>query len=149
MPNWCENRISISGDKDKIDAFKKTALKGGEFKFNNLIPMPEELQNTTSGWLGEGTPEQKELEKKQVENLKKYGYKNWYDWANDVWGTKWDVDADVLAEDDDYIEILFDSAWCPPIGVFNYINKAYPDLNVSWFYHEPGCEIAGYLNNEA
>ena len=21
----------------------------------------------------------------------------------------------------------------------------YPDLSVSWFYDEPGCEIAGYL----
>ena len=147
MPNWCENRVSIYGDENEINAFKKKALKDGEFKFNNLLPMPKELQDTTSGWLGNDTPEQKELEKKQAKNLKKYGYQNWYDWACDVWGTKWDVDASVDVGDD-YIEISFDTAWCPPEGVFNYIKKQYPDLSVSWFYDEPGMEIAGYLEQE-
>ena len=145
MPNWCENRVSIYGDENEIDAFKKKALKDGEFKFNNLLPMPKELQDTTSGWLGKDTPAQKELEKKQAKNLEKYGYKNWYDWANDVWGTKWDVDASIDFIDVDCIEISFDTAWCPPEGVFNYIKKEYPDLSVSWFYDEPGMQFAGYL----
>ena len=147
MPNWCYNRVSVYGDEKTIKSFIKEAIKDEEFKFNNLLPMPKELQDTTSGFFAD-TTKQAELDKKQAKNLKKYGYKNWYDWANDVWGTKWDVDASIDFIDVDCIEISFDTAWCPPEGVFNYIKEQYPDLSVSWFYDEPGCEIAGYLNSE-
>jgi hypothetical protein len=148
MPNWCENRVSIHGDKKTVKSFIKEAIKDEKFQFKNLIPMPEDLRDTTSGFMGKGTPEQEELEERQTKNLRKYGYKDWYDWANDVWGTKWDVDVEVDYVGDDCIQMNFDTAWGPPVGVYNYISTAYPDLTVSWFFDEPGCEVAGYLNNE-
>ena len=146
MPNWCFNKVVISGDEKKIKAFKKKAFINDEFKFQNLIPMPEELRGSTSGYLGEKTQEAKELKKEQARNRKKYGYKDWYDWAYGKWGTKWDVDAYVEWDGDDVIEITFDSAWGPPEGVHQYIVNEFPDLSVSWFYDEPGMELAGYLN---
>ena len=146
MPNWCFNKVTVTGDKKKMDVFKNKAFVNDEFKFQNLIPMPKELLDTTSGFYGEGTPKQKELEKQQAHNLKKYGYKDWYDWACAKWGTKWDVDASVEYDDVDCIEIHFDSAWGPPEGVYKYIVNEFPDLSVSWFYDEPGMEVAGYLN---
>lgn len=32
-----------------------------------------------------------ELGKQYVENIKKYGYPQWYDWCVENWGTKWNV----------------------------------------------------------
>ena len=43
MPNWCENRVNISGDVEDIKAFRDKAFNDGVFHFNNLIPMPKEL----------------------------------------------------------------------------------------------------------
>tara|TARA_R110002020_G_scaffold3785_1_gene16819 strand:+ start:177 stop:584 length:408 start_codon:yes stop_codon:yes gene_type:complete len=129
MPNWCENSVSIWAENEKdIQEFKKKAFKtdkdGAEvFQFNNLIPMPEEIKDTTA--LSD-TP-------------------NWYDWANENWGTKWDVEAMVSNEDIDSIEIEFETAWCPPQPVYDYIRTNFPDLTISWFFHEPGMEMAGYL----
>ena len=54
MPNWCENRVTISGGTEDIAKFRET-MEGldhhGEesiFSFHKLIPMPDELMATTS-----------------------------------------------------------------------------------------------------
>ena len=144
MPNWCENRVAISGDSEDIKTFREAAFKDGKFQFANLIPMPEEL-NITAGSLGKGTFEQVDLEIKQDQNIKKYGYKDWYDWSNAVWGTKWDIEAEDKNNDDEFINLEFATAWGPPVGVYEYIKDKFPSLDISWFYDEPGMEYAGYL----
>ena len=70
----------------------------------------------------------------------------WYDWRVQNWDTKWDA-YDVVVTDDDpeSVEIEFNTAWSPPEAICNQIREDYPDVSVSWFYDEPGCEIAGYL----
>ena len=74
MPNWCENRVMISAEtKEDMKEFKKKAFKknktdGAEiFQFNNLIPMPEDL-DIMSVFTNE-KDKKKELEKKQKEIL--------------------------------------------------------------------------------
>ena len=151
MPNWCENRVMISADKEKdMKEFKDKAFKkledGAEvFQFNNLIPMPEDL-DIMSGFTNEKDKE-KELKKKQKENVKKYGFKDWYDWRNAKWGTKWDVEAMTDDEDATCMELQFETAWAPPTEGYFHIYKNFPNLSISWFYHEPGGQIAGYLND--
>jgi hypothetical protein len=144
MPNWCENRVAISGEPNEIKAFREAAFKDGKFQFKNLIPMPGEL-DITSGSLGKGTVAQAELEIKQEQNIQKHGYKNWYDWSNSIWGTKWDIEAEDMSDDNEFITLQFDTAWSPPEGVYEYIKANFPSLDVSWFYDEPGMEFAGYL----
>ena len=144
MPNWCENRVNISGDIKDIKAFRDKAFNDGVFHFNNLIPMPEGL-DITSGNFGKGTPEQEELEKLQSTNLIKHGYKDWYDWCVANWGTKWDIEAEDTSDDNEFINLQFDTAWGPPDGVFYHIKDNFPSLDLSWFYDEPGMEMAGYL----
>ena len=45
MPNWCANRVTVSGATEDVQAFKK-AVKGHvvnnkkPFSFNSIIPMP-------------------------------------------------------------------------------------------------------------
>ena len=71
----------------------------------------------------------------------------WYDWRIMNWDTKWDcydlnINIDNLPEG---FEVTFNTAWSPPYSICDAIREIYPEVNVSWFYDEPGCELAGYL----
>ena len=70
----------------------------------------------------------------------------WYDGRLVNGDTKWDA-YDVVVTDDDIeqVEVEFNTAWSPPEAICSAIREQYPDVSVSWFYDEPGCEIAGYL----
>ena len=48
MPNWCENRLSVSGPKSVIaEIVQAVGLDRGEFDFNGIVPMPAELHITS------------------------------------------------------------------------------------------------------
>ena len=71
----------------------------------------------------------------------------WYNWRCHNWGTKWDA-YDLSVDECDLphgFEVTFNTAWSPPEEVCNAIREQFDDLSMSWFYDEPGCEIAGYL----
>ena len=54
----------------------------------------------------------------------------------------------VTAEiDEGWAEFAFNTAWSPPYGIFDKIKENFPDVGISWFYDEPGMEVAGYLPN--
>ena len=83
MPNWCENRMTISHtDEAKIMEVIAAATQTG--LFNYFYPMPEELRGTVADHSVAQNDEQKAL-------IEKYGAKDWYSWALSNWGTKWDV----------------------------------------------------------
>ena len=139
MPNWCDNRVEIYGDNpDQIKEVKKT-LEGKEtcFDFNNIVPMPKELEGTTSP-----NPEPDSFEAKRLR--KQHGHDNWYDWCCFNWDTKWNSSEATLSEDGDGLEYVFDTAWGPPIKVIEALREQYPDLSITAFYDEPGMEITGY-----
>ena len=47
MPNWCENRLSVSGPKSVIAVIVQAiGLDRGEFDFNGIVPMPDDLHIT-------------------------------------------------------------------------------------------------------
>jgi len=164
MPNWCNNSINLVGPRDKIRVIWEQARKkdeeGGGF-LQALHPMPEDLK-ITAGYLGD-TEEQKALEAKQAANLEKYGYKDWYDWCVNHWGTKWDVGLEGLEyeEDEDgnfdngtgvpYARITgwFDSAWAPPISAMAFYGYRNEDVRITLDYHEPGmCFVGRYTVEE-
>ena len=71
----------------------------------------------------------------------------WYNWRVQNWGTKWDCYS-LEIDDTDMphgFEVNFETAWSPPEEVCYAIKEQYDDLSISWFYDEPGCELAGYL----
>ena len=71
----------------------------------------------------------------------------WYNWRVQNWGTKWDAYSMEIDDVDmpNGFEVNFETAWSPPEEVCYAIKEQYDDLSISWFYDEPGCEIAGYL----
>lgn len=143
MPNWCNNRVVISHeDTAKLEALVG-AIKEGRF-CDHVIPVPEDLKIVAGRVGAEDNPEQIELERKTEENIRKYGAGNWYDFCVSRWGTKWDVDpydpADVVIKNNT-IEFGFDSAWSPPIGIYEALVD--DGFEVEATYYEPGMAYVG------
>ena len=71
----------------------------------------------------------------------------WYNWRVQNWGTKWDAYTMEIDDTDmpHGFEVNFETAWSPPEEVCHAIREQFDDLSISWFYDEPGCELAGYL----
>tara|TARA_Y100000310_G_scaffold335333_1_gene417052 strand:+ start:10606 stop:11130 length:525 start_codon:yes stop_codon:yes gene_type:complete len=172
MPNWCANRVTVSGNEEDVQAFKE-AVQGHvvnnekPFSFNAIIPMPDELRGIGSPVKIVHTEEEIEEYKKQhsdsewaIGNLpitckrseelrNKYGSDNWYDWCNDNWTCKWDAcDVYLDVDEPDYLQYRFDTAWGPPENIYHVLKLQHPDVYISWFYDEPGMQFAGYLNKD-
>ena len=147
MPNWCQNGVTIRHqDPMKIKLLKDACLNEGFC--NYAIPVPAALKDTMAGAYGDAD-KQAALEQQEADNLAKYGYKNWYDFCVDEWGTKWDVQFDSIEVSDDGLELTgsFDSAWAPPIGVYSaLVQEGY---DVVAYYNEPGMVFCGKYDNGA
>lgn len=116
MPNWCNNSITISHpDVEKIDAIEKELTKSDmDSGVCNLIrPRPATEED------------------------------NWYDWNLENWGSKWDLSISTgsYERDGDTISFDFDTAWSPPIALYEYmVDQGY---DVRAYYHEPGMCYCG------
>lgn len=113
MPNWCDNSVRLShSDKSKVDALEAVLQSEDKQVFQHLRPMPESEKD------------------------------NWYDWNINNWGTKWEISLhDWDRQDDGSIWISFDSAWAPPIALYEYLHAE--GWEVEGMYHEGGCAFAG------
>ena len=142
MPNYCSNVVEIQGPQHIL----KT-LVDHKLDFQKIHPYPPELDITAGREGADDSPEQKALVAAEESNLKKYGYKNWYDWCVNNWGTKWNAGGDNDAMQVDYDEDVgnqgialfqFDTAWAPPLGVLEKLMETHPELSIECRYHEPG-----------
>ena len=167
MPNHCHNRVTFyahhsddeSKSRDQIAKLKQ--IFEDESIFGQIIPEPDWLNTPLMSkdvqeysW---SKPRGKVGELPQYVDTA-YGKSlrfvstdqqddRWYDWRNQNWDTKWDaydVESHDFDDPDEY-EVTFNTAWSPPEAICSAIREQYPDVSVSWFYDEPGCEIAGYL----
>jgi hypothetical protein len=171
MPNHCNNKLGIIGPTKDVQDFIELVTNNDDATkeqnkyelFKNLIPMPNELEGTTSS-SGKGKNEQL---------IKKYGSDNWYDWCNSNWGTKWgdysisssEINYEVIYEyttlengEKDYensiqkisgkasIHFDYDTAWAPGCDeLAQAIVNRFPNLNGFISYEEPGMAFAGQL----
>ena len=166
MPNHCHNRVTFYPAGDDIEKAIKDIeqikeMFEDENCFTQIIPEPDWANTpltaeTAGNWLHSKRGEVGELPVKSEDPFVTYRFKStdcaddrWYDWRLQNWDTKWDA-YDVVVTDDDIeyggqFEVEFNTAWSPPEAICSAIREQYPDVSVSWFYDEPGCEIAGYL----
>jgi hypothetical protein len=134
MPNWCANNLTVRGPDALVIS---AAIAGGKGVFNTIIPMPDELRETTS-------PNKVSAD----DMIEKYGSADWYDWALSNWGTKWDISDDSIYIDEetkDEIKIYFDTAWGPPIRVYEVLEQRGNEVEAS--YYEPGMGFVGEFRN--
>ena len=152
MPNWCDNRVTISSNTEDDSQFKELVAKFQvERPFNEIYPQPD--WKNTPNEKGE-LPVKREMKNEKGEIITiTYDFPDgqnddrWYHWCSNNWGTKWDVNLVGAEVDECYAEFEFQTAWAPASGIFDKIKEDYPDVDISWFYDEPGMEIAGYLPN--
>lgn len=145
MPNWCSNTVEIyHKDPAMLERVRKGFNEGALLA--EFMPVPEDLQ-ITAGFLGD-TEEQRKLELQEQANIKKYGYKNWYDWCVANWGTKWDVGGDGYEAQDieGGLMLTFDSAWSPPCDAYARLIEEF-GFEIRAMYYEPGMAFAGIWDN--
>ena len=166
MPNWCANRVTVYGQPNEIKLFKDFVKREEQlFSFDAIMPVPPVLHEVQSpvtivdteaeveAYIEEhkhhgsfvcGHPITKDT---QDRLLKEYDYDNWYDWSCSNWGTKWDARDVTLVDywEDGELTYTFDTAWGPPEGIHSMLITKFPTLSISWFWDEPGMQLAGYL----
>jgi hypothetical protein len=128
MPNWCMNKLTVEHtDVSMVDRFEKAYNLGKACE--EFLPLPE----------GE----------------------DWYGWQINNWGTKWDIGADVGTDREEYhglkatrvgrvgnqVNCSFDSAWSPPVGLYDKLVELGYDVKAS--YWEPGMAFCGIWDNGA
>ena len=177
MPNWCYQQMSVIGSKKDLVKFAKDCWlveqdevmsvdeNGKEVKItkvsegwslNHLDPIPEDLLDTVAGSVRD--EEKTDHEAKKKSNLEKYGYQDWYHYANAVWGSKWGASEVEFQSDSpekgkvepepfgstNQIRIYIESAWSPAIGLYQRISKKYPNLLFAVYYTEEANMFAGW-----
>ena len=116
MPNWCENKLTITNSTPKLEAF----LKEHGLSFEAIVKpnRPENDENNFG------------LIDAQVA----------------AWGTKWDLADDQQKEAAesllDYGECSFDTAWSPPSEAIRALSEQTGASFLLAFY-EPGCWFWG------
>lgn len=153
MPNWTDNRLTITGPAHHV-AHVLSSIKGSDDKpidFHKIIPMPDVVRHTGMGartfnvdgeektlrtWYeyqswDEAMPAMetaiRPLTAEEESQLKEIGYSNWYDWSNAKWGTKWNAgDGDVEQLSPEHVEITFRTAWSPPEPIIDALRQKYP-----------------------
>ena len=162
MPNHCHNRVTFYNGNDTDEARKSIedirAMFDEESIFTQIIPEPDWVNTPLMskdvqglvydrGKVGE-LPVMTKTSYGMSSRFPSTGHQDdrWYDWRVQNWDPKWDCyDVVVTDEDPECTEVEFNTAWSPPEAICNALREQYPDLSISWFYDEPGCEIAGYL----
>ena len=171
MPNHCHNRVTFYSEDTtailKLHKIFSKALKNDDKTettntvFGSFIPEPDWTKvPLTENTIKEYSWDKPRGEVGELPVFKDKGFgtglyfestdvndDRWYNWRNANWGTKWDAYS-LEIEDDEMpngFAVTFETAWSPPEEVHSAISEQFDDLSMSWFYDEPGCEVAGYL----
>lgn len=151
MPNYVTVSIATHTEED-FD------FRNDFTSFEDIIPMPKELQGTVSGTVSLYV--QRNVEKGlkwlvqhrdaytrvldialSYRALQAIGYKDWYDWRNQNWGTKWDME--VFSIEKNYIE--FQVPWSLPEPLLRALFEKFPKVEFSGKFAE---DQIGYLSGE-
>lgn len=137
MPNWCMNKLTVEhNDPSKLKEFVDAYNAGNVCE--HYLPVPKNESGDII--LDQNDPNY------------------WYNWCVNNWGTKWDIGADVGTDREEWhglkatvvgnqANCSFDSAWAPPIGLYDKLVELGYDVKAS--YWEPGMAFCGIWDNGA
>ena len=129
MPNWCSNKLTITGLAADIQALKTKAFGHSPWEepedepnvlnFHSFLPVPENILAAGYGDAG-------------------------FDWERQNWGCKWGAANSVIVEEwEGHVEYSFDTAWSPPIKFLETLAKQWPNLTFVLLYEELGMCFKG------
>lgn len=163
MPNWVINKVTLTApSKARLAAVcalleglpKNGASTVDLFSFNNVVPMPPELDVTAGpeaqyleAWYGiKGTfplskarifeirleKGSRQLADAYKSNLDRYGHATWYTWCIEYWGTKWPATCTdkSIADDGMSATYVFNTAWSVPLPVYKKLSEMFPDVSL-------------------
>ena len=131
-------------------------IKMNNFDFETIVPSPKTAAECPERYFI------KDAQDARNHGLAYEGEKpwlNWHDWNRDNWGTKrnaydtncCDLDESFPEEsDDEEVEFIisFNTAWCPPMPIFENLIKLHPELKISCFYIEEGMGFCGVYSKD-
>jgi hypothetical protein len=84
----------------------------------------------------------------QLQCFKETGFKDWYDWRIEHWGTKWgpcDGDLERVETDNDVslLELTMDTAWSSPEPIFKKLAELFPKIEFQIICFDEGWGFAG------
>lgn len=133
MPNWCENFISIKGDRETLKLLEEN------FSFSFIRPepnwatipnekgdLPSEPDEHGITSFPDGSQDQR-----------------WYHWRSENWGTKWDLNPDDTRIElaNDVLDVWCLTAWGPPVEVLRHATERFPSLLIRIQAIEPGMSF--------
>ena len=79
-----------------------------------------------------------------LDNIKKYGHKDWYDWSNANWGTKWNAyDVRYITGGDETIVVEITTAWDTPREIWQALREQGFEVNGFYYGEMEGYEEIG------
>jgi hypothetical protein len=135
MPNWCENKLTVRGEPDRLDAFLDAiGTEKQPLDFDRILPTPEELLSDNEVRRGGDSVQ----------------VPGWYEWRCEHWGTKWGaVDCKLNARCQfGECEFVFHTAWRPPVPLVDYLASANRELTFELSFAEPMMGYAGAIGYE-
>lgn len=145
MPNWCENKLTIKGDKNLIKYFKVMHFtEDKDLDFNTIIAYPKTIGEAISNGyeqfvLGEDRNPENTITDKNFD---------WYNWHWDCWGTKWNAYDTSYDEYDGELIIYYNTAWNPAIPIVKKLQEIYRDATITSEYYEGGNAFYGYVYSD-
>lgn len=132
MPNWCTNKLTVSGPPEDIDRWIERATDGEmPLSLNRLYPQPQEIIDS-------------------AENDGDYPDEEpaWRHWRNKHWGTRWELDEHTYIETESIengvcVIYVFETAWAPPVAAIDHVAKDFPTLTFKLLYEEVGMMFVG------
>jgi hypothetical protein len=144
MPNWCHNSMKITGPVSEVDRFKAICIRTvwedhpAQLDFNAIDQMPD-------------FPDEERIPGGGADACLRHGgrpideptFPAWYEWACKHWGTKWNAnDFEVTRDEPGHYEFSFDTAWSPPVPIWEKMASMFPDIECSISGMEPLMDYA-------
>ena len=140
MPNWCTGELTVTGDREELDKFRKHMGKEG-LNADKVIPYPLEFKLKDKAAARYEKAHPGDWQGRPKDGFNQGGY----DWCCENWGTKWGFcDVEVLTnKKDDYAEYAFSTAWGSITPVIKRMGKLFRKLKFSYAFKEEGMGFAG------
>jgi hypothetical protein len=159
MPDWTYNKLTVSGDKEAVAAFRPVVAGTTEtgdpkpLSLNVIDPMPPEYEDRETSWGDSEEFAAIQAEFKTLAEEERMPFLNanpgfklelmeravghdsddgWYNWRVQHWGTKWELSDEVTVEeaaDGTEVTYDFDTAWSDIAPAVATAARRFPDLS--------------------
>lgn len=137
--------IFYINQEDSIKEFLNNTLSiNDSWKQESMEDIATHMQEILNHYSNETDETLYRLGEKQYNNIKKYGHINWYSWALENWGTKWN--SSNLRIDEKGSFFTFETAWDPAIPVLLKLSELEPDIKFAVMYADEQIGVyTGYV----